>query len=189
MAKDFFEGLGEIGKGLGKIITEGVEKVTEKVDEVINKDEFDSEIREIKKQMAELEKQSAGLYENIGRIAYENYGYEPFGEDGSNLNALLTNLHELRIRLDATLLAQQEAKIMAEANENPGYGFDVCLKCGATLKENAKFCRECGERVAPLDLDIDAAKEEPAMKICPVCGEDDPVDAKFCSECGYKYEE
>ncbi len=189
MAKDFFEGLGELGKGIGKMITEGVEKVTEKAEELLTKDEYDTEIKEIKKAMAELEKQSVSLYENIGRTAYGTYGEEPFGEDGNKLSSIIDNLKELQIRLDATILAQQEAKIIAEANENPGYGFDVCLNCGAELKQGAKFCRECGQRVAPLDIDLETVEAEPVMKICPVCGEDDPVNAKFCSECGHKYEE
>ncbi len=189
MGKDFLEGLGELGKGIGKMITEGVEKVTEKAEELIGKDEYDAEIREIRKEIAEIEKEAKVLYENIGRLAAEKYGTEPFGEEGENLAVLLEQTKELTIRLDATIIAQQEAKIIKEAGENPGYGFDVCLKCGAELKPGAKFCRECGQRVAPLDIDLETVEAEPVMKICPVCGEDDPENAKFCSECGHKYEE
>ena len=36
MAKDFFEGLSELGKGIGKKISEGVEKVAEKAEEIIS---------------------------------------------------------------------------------------------------------------------------------------------------------
>ncbi|MBR6802135.1 MAG: zinc ribbon domain-containing protein [Eubacteriaceae bacterium] len=188
MAKDFFEGLGELGKGIGKMITEGVEKVTEKAEEFIGKDEYDAEIKEIKKEMTENEKLSASLYEKIGRYAVETQGTELFGEDGKALAEIIDKNRELQIRLDATILAQQSAKIVREANENPGYGFDVCLKCGAELKENAKFCRECGQMVQPLDMDIEFVDAEPQMKKCPVCGDEDPVSAKFCSECGHKYE-
>lgn len=188
MAKDFFEGLGELGKGIGKMITEGVEKVTEKAEELIAKDEYDVKIKEIKKEMAELEKQSAVLYENIGRYAVETQGTENFGEDGKALSGIFERNKELQIQLDATLLAQQSAKIVEEASKNAGYGFNVCLKCGAELKENAKFCRECGEMVQPLDMDVEFVDAEPQIKICPVCGDEDPVSAKFCSECGHKYE-
>lgn len=189
MAKDFFEGLGELGKGIGKMITEGVEKVTVKAEELMGKDEFDAEIKEIQKEMKEIEKQSSVLYESIGRIAVEKYGTEAFGSEGSELFAFMEKTKELQIRLDATILAQQAAKAVEEANELDGYGFDVCLKCGAELKENAKFCRECGTRVSPLDMDLETVEAEIQVKICPVCGDEDPVNAKFCSECGHKYEE
>lgn len=188
MAKDFFEGLGELGKGIGKMITEGVEKVTEKAGELLTKDEYEDEIKEIKKAMSGLEKQTSALYEAIGRIAVEKNGTEEFGEDGQALEELLSGMKELQIKLDATILAQQEAKIIEEASETPGYGFDVCLNCGAELKENAKFCRECGTRVTPLDITLEMAEEKPQTKICPVCGDEDPAESKFCSECGYKYE-
>ena len=52
-----------------------------------------------------------------------------------------------------------------------------CAKCGAPLAPNAKFCPECGEKVAP------AIPE--GMMICPECGNLVPK-AKFCPECGHK---
>ena len=53
-----------------------------------------------------------------------------------------------------------------------------CVKCGAALPQNAKFCLECGEKVAPV---------VPADKIvCPECG-NTVVKGKFCPECGHKF--
>ena len=53
-----------------------------------------------------------------------------------------------------------------------------CAKCGATLPANAKFCLECGEKVAPV---------VPAdMIVCPECGKT-VAKGKFCPECGYKF--
>ena len=53
-----------------------------------------------------------------------------------------------------------------------------CAKCGATLPENAKFCFECGEKVAP---------PVPAdMVVCPECGKT-VAKGKFCFECGHKF--
>ena len=49
----------------------------------------------------------------------------------------------------------------------------VCGKCGAALPSGAKFCLECGEKVAAAE-----------KKICPVCGKEVPAGAKFCLECG-----
>ena len=53
-----------------------------------------------------------------------------------------------------------------------------CVKCGALLPENAKFCLECGEKVAPAIPDN--------MITCPECGNTVPK-GKFCPECGHKF--
>lgn len=53
-----------------------------------------------------------------------------------------------------------------------------CAKCGATLPANAKFCLECGEKVAPA-IPAD-------MVVCPECG-NTVAKGKFCPECGHKF--
>lgn len=53
-----------------------------------------------------------------------------------------------------------------------------CVKCGATLPTNAKFCLECGEKIAP------AIQSD--MVICPECG-NTVAKGKFCPECGHKF--
>lgn len=53
----------------------------------------------------------------------------------------------------------------------------TCAKCGAALPENAKFCLECGEKVAV---------EQAGTVVCPECGKT-VAKAKFCSECGHKF--
>ena len=60
-------------------------------------------------------------------------------------------------------------------NNNNGGGNTVkvkCPKCGALVKENAKFCPECGEKMG--------------TEICPKCGAKVKAGAKFCPECGVK---
>lgn len=54
----------------------------------------------------------------------------------------------------------------------------TCAKCGAALPANAKFCLDCGEKVAP------AIPEN--MTLCPNCGNIVPK-GKFCPECGYRF--
>ncbi len=51
----------------------------------------------------------------------------------------------------------------------------LCVKCGAKLPKNAKFCLECGEKVMP--------KIQEGMVICSACGKMVPK-GKFCLECG-----
>ena len=55
---------------------------------------------------------------------------------------------------------------------------DKCTKCGAALPSNAKFCLECGEKVAPALPDN--------MIACPECG-NVVAKGKFCPECGHKF--
>lgn len=57
-----------------------------------------------------------------------------------------------------------------------------CAKCGAVLPANAKFCLECGEKVAPK-----APQVPDGMTICPTCGKT-VNKGKFCAECGGKLE-
>ncbi|MBO5394452.1 MAG: SPFH domain-containing protein [Clostridia bacterium] len=52
-------------------------------------------------------------------------------------------------------------------------GGKVCAKCGAHNGARAKFCSECGEKIA-------------ASAFCPKCGAEVKKNAKFCSECGKK---
>ena len=55
---------------------------------------------------------------------------------------------------------------------------DKCAKCGTVLPANAKFCLECGEKVAPALPDN--------MIACPECG-NVVAKGKFCPECGHKF--
>ena len=67
------------------------------------------------------------------------------------------------------------APAAASANAEPEA---KCAKCGAALPKNAKFCLECGEKVAP-----------PASAdtiVCPECG-NTVAKGKFCPECGHKF--
>ena len=49
---------------------------------------------------------------------------------------------------------------------------EPCAKCGKLLQPGAKFCPECGEKVA--------------ANVCPGCGKPVSATAKFCPECGTK---
>ena len=50
-----------------------------------------------------------------------------------------------------------------------------CVKCGALLPNNAKFCLECGEKVMQTNTIV-----------CPECGKT-VMKGKFCPECGHKF--
>ena len=50
-----------------------------------------------------------------------------------------------------------------------------CIKCGAVIPANAKFCFECGEKTSPPVVENEM--------ICPKCGAE-ITKGKFCLECG-----
>ena len=48
-----------------------------------------------------------------------------------------------------------------------------CPQCGSFVQPNAKFCNDCGAKVA-------------LVKYCPQCGNTLCENDKFCSQCGYQ---
>lgn len=73
-----------------------------------------------------------------------------------------------------------------------------CPKCGGELRENAKFCLECGEKIETAKDGIKCPNcgeitplgkfclhcGSPIAKKCPKCGTAVPANGKFCLECG-----
>ena len=53
-----------------------------------------------------------------------------------------------------------------------------CPRCNANIRQNAKFCLECGSAIQPINT-ISEIK-------CRQCGSSIPQNAKFCPECGAK---
>ena len=53
-----------------------------------------------------------------------------------------------------------------------------CGKCGTLNSENAKFCSNCGQTLAP------APAPAGAVVACPSCGTQNAATAKFCANCG-----
>jgi membrane protease subunit (stomatin/prohibitin family) len=53
-----------------------------------------------------------------------------------------------------------------------------CGKCGTLNGENAKFCSNCGQTLAP------APAPAGAVVACPSCGTQNAATAKFCANCG-----
>lgn len=75
--------------------------------------------------------------------------------------------------------AQMSEMFKGLNTQNPASELESrCVKCGAALPNNAKFCLECGEKVAPAIPDN--------MTVCPECGST-VAKGKFCPECGHKF--
>ena len=75
-----------------------------------------------------------------------------------------------------------------------------CKKCGAMNREGAKFCSNCGEKIAAAKMECFSCKtlvdnnmkfcpncgKSLISKICPNCNKENTPDTKFCTECGTK---
>ncbi len=66
-------------------------------------------------------------------------------------------------------------------NEEPT---NACIKCGAKVRKNAKFCPECGASQQPACPKCKASVGK-TTKFCPECGEK-LVKEKVCAKCGAK---
>ena len=62
----------------------------------------------------------------------------------------------------------------------------TCPRCGASVADGLKFCRECGAKIDAAPATAPAPAPAPAYKICPGCGAQLSPDKKFCSKCGTK---
>jgi len=65
---------------------------------------------------------------------------------------------------------KESAKFCPECGEKMA---KTCPKCGSAVRQNAKFCPECGENLK-------------TVKKCPKCGTELKDNVKFCPECGEK---
>ncbi len=60
-------------------------------------------------------------------------------------------------------------------------GLRKCEKCGSVLVIDSAFCNKCGEKLAPLQVEI-----TPSASCCPQCGKPVESGATFCTFCGNK---
>lgn len=58
---------------------------------------------------------------------------------------------------------------------------EYCKNCGASLKEGAKFCQECGEKTENIEKEVE-------LNYCPNCGSELQNGAVYCEECGVNIE-
>ena len=94
-----------------------------------------------------------------------------------SLGVGLAAADQMRVQMGEMVKGFTSSSQSAAAAIEPKAEKTVCQKCGAELAGGAKFCLECGEKVAP--------KLPEGMISCPECGST-VSKAKFCAECGYK---
>lgn len=168
MPRDLFSGLGSslgrLAKDLSSLIPEQSEASKQ-----------EAEIRNLEAEISSIEEEARACYEAIGRQSFDEFGAERFGEDGERLSACLSQIEEKRreiTRIEGELAAA-ETVAQESAPEAEG-GANRCPGCGAANAPGAKFCCECGQKLAPA--------------VCPGCGAAVKPGMKFCGECGQRLE-
>ncbi len=109
------------------------------------------------------------LYADLGEMMHEDYqAGETFDEKYdvlfSDINMVMKTIKDLR---------QEAADVK---------GVRTCTNCHAQIKQEAKFCTNCGspQEVPP----VEAEEVVVETKNCPNCEAELEKDAKFCPECG-----
>lgn len=89
---------------------------------------------------------------------------------GMSMGAMFGNMYNQNLGNQNNNQANQ-ANNSNNAAKPVGGAAAYCSNCGAALTAGAKFCPECGNKVA---------------SVCPKCGKPVQPNAKFCPECGEK---
>lgn len=63
-----------------------------------------------------------------------------------------------------------------------------CPHCGGENSATAKFCRNCGQMLAP-QAGLVAGAVDAGEKVCSACNSSNPPDAGFCGNCGSALDE
>lgn len=62
---------------------------------------------------------------------------------------------------------------------------EYCKNCGAVIKNNAKFCQDCGNPVENAKQTEEPVETSPEDKnFCPNCGRQLTEEEEFCQDCG-----
>ncbi len=152
-------------------IGEGVKSFTEKASDVVETSKISAKIN--------AEKNVIGtLRARIGEIVFEQF------KNGAVLEPEVVELcNNIKESENVITKLEEEINRIKNVENKPSQ----CKKCGATLKPNAKFCPECGQKVEANVLE--KVEEAVSTKHCPSCNEVLPGDVTFCPECGYQFKE
>ena len=63
-----------------------------------------------------------------------------------------------------------------------------CIRCGASLHSDSKFCPKCGGKVEGRQISITSVSTPANSKTCSLCGSKLSEKEKFCKWCGTKVE-
>jgi ribosomal protein L40E len=106
---------------------------------------------------------------NLAKKYYSEKNYTEAFKHGIKAKRYVKDSGELSFISSESKPEEEEPGQSVESVAN----FVVCKHCGAKLRENAKFCSNCG---TPVSKDLK----------CPSCGQPYELGERFCSSCGAK---
>lgn len=134
----------------------------------INKNKSSLEnLKEKNKLNIEIEKaqnEKTKIFVNAGIELYEMVRNEQVMQED------LVNLFDNMVELDKTIY---ELNLKVEKIQSKN---SIKCECGNILKDNSKFCSQCGKKI----------EEEVEFEICEFCSSEIRENAKFCVCCGNK---
>ena len=166
MANDLFGSLGGLsglGSGLGGLV-KGLTSIMPQDDPAV-------QVLSASSELDELRRQEQLLYAQIGKAAVERSGLDAFGETGSKLRLVQTNIADAEERLNGA----KAAKDAKQKEEDAAQAALTCPACGYVNPEGTSFCGECGTKLGA-----------PAKLFCTSCGAELAPGIKFCGACGAK---
>jgi len=126
---DSAKSVGNRARDLGELAGDKARDLTRKSSDLI-------EVTKIKHELRKLEKEMENNLAGIGALYYQNQqGREDTGDE---LNRLIEATRQLEIEMK-----ELEEQIEAVQPKPP-----ACPECGSELAENAKFCSNCGRKIA-----------------------------------------
>jgi len=140
--------------------------------------------------------------EAVGQMANVGIGMGMMSGVGGTVGGVVGGMmHDTMSTMVAGAKQQQHAQQPTQGTAQQPVGAAACMPCGNPLPPGAKFCLECGAKVAAADENKAVCPScsaetpkgrfclecgSPMMKKCGGCGIDIPPGGKFCLECGQK---
>lgn len=165
------EEFGSFGLKLCKVVFENIsfpEEVEKALDERTKLGVLESKMGTYTQYQAANAMRDAAQNPSGGNLAGLGVGFGAGGAVGN----LFANSLSTQNKKPTTRCIKCGAEIRANAKFCPECGARqgaACPKCGASVTKTAKFCPECGEKL---------------IKTCPKCGAEIKSGTKFCPECG-----
>ncbi|MDL2252621.1 zinc ribbon domain-containing protein [Ruminococcaceae bacterium OttesenSCG-928-I18] len=154
-----------------KEILDGLGEAAKEFCDMLPFNDPEKKYQRAQEKLKELKKREHDVYAEIGRKLYEKNGAGDFPLEVEKLH----KIYDERRMAELEVTRLQEEK-EARERQCTGQAYDKscrCPSCGAFNTTEVKFCRECGERIAP---------EKEA--VCPDCGAQNPAGTRFCGLCG-----